>query len=370
MRAKKIYLSTPLIALIIAIISVFALTGCSNKTEPNTKIEFSTVATKLYTDKAELTDAVYKSVVAITTEKTVASWAGQYVTQGAGSGVVMAVDSTDNTIGYIITANSVIDGASSITVTLYDNSIYTATVVGQDAAGNIAVIKVDAENTLDIAVFGNSDKLRVGESVIAIGNPLGTLASSVTSGIVSSVEREIMFDDYKLDLIQTDAAINPGNSGGALFNMCGQVIGIVIDDTIDTTSSNSIEGIRFAIPSNTAKSLFVDLCMYSVVQGRSYLGFSAASATTLFGDTVVYVDTLNSAAEKAGLSKYDKIVSIGGVNISSVGVYHSVMSLIKPNHEVQIEYSNAQMSGMSLSWSSEVKSLKLTSSQMQVNQSW
>ena len=161
------------------------------------------------------------SVVEITTETVMmGTRMGQFVSEGAGSGVIITSD------GYILTNNHVIDGASKITVRLKDGTSYNGVVVGLDEKTDLAVIKVDASD-LQPAVFGDSSSLTVGETAVAIGNPLGQLGGTVTSGIISALDREISIDGETMTLLQTSAAINPGNSGGGLFNSYGELIGIV-----------------------------------------------------------------------------------------------------------------------------------------------
>ena len=173
---------------------------------------------------------------------------------GYGTGIILSED------GYIVTNNHVISGASAVKVSLMDGTEYSAAIVGADATTDLAVIKVDATG-LTAAAFGSSDTLLVGETVVAIGNPLGSdLAGSVTSGIVSAVNREISTNGYSQRYIQTDAAINPGNSGGALVNINGEVIGIntlksYLAGYDDYGVPIGTEGIGFAIPINTAKPI-------------------------------------------------------------------------------------------------------------------
>ena len=205
---------------------------------------------------------VENSVVEIVTEQvTTNSFFGQYVTQGAGSGVIISED------GNIITCAHVIDGASTITVKTADGTSYTAKLIGSDSQTDIAVIKIDASG-LQPAVIGDSSKLVVGEQAIAVGNPLGELGGTVTSGIISALERQVNIDGTTYTLLQTSAAINPGNSGGALFNSAGELVGIVNAKE----SGSSIEGLGFAIPINSAMGIAEDLLTNGYVSGRPQLG--------------------------------------------------------------------------------------------------
>ena len=206
-----------------------------------------------YTDVENL---VGDSVVAITTEHKATSFWQEYVTSGAGSGVVISED------GYIITNNHVISStetsfygtttsyADKITVSLKDGETYEATIIGGAADADIAVIKIEAKDGEKFvsAKFADSDKLKVGEEVIAIGNPLGELSGTTTNGIISALARKVTIENVEMNLLQTNAAINPGNSGGGLFNMSGELVGVVNAKS----SGTGIEGLGFAIPSNDA----------------------------------------------------------------------------------------------------------------------
>ena len=190
----------------------------------------------------EITAATLDSVVEIKTESVQTEvFLGQYVTEGAGSGVIIKSD------GYIITNYHVIEGANKIIVTTTDEQQYAAQVIGADADNDIAVLKINAAN-LPAATMGNSDQLNVGDLAVAIGNPLGELGGTVTAGIISALDRSITIDGTTMSLLQTDTSINPGNSGGGLFNQYGQLIGVVVAKS----SGSDVEGLGFAIPINTA----------------------------------------------------------------------------------------------------------------------
>lgn len=185
------------------------------------------------------------SVVSITTESVSNDmWLQNYVTQGAGSGVIIQSD------GYIITCEHVIEGARKVTVTLRNGKEYEAKIIGADADNDIAVIKIDAKN-LQEATYGDSSKLVVGDQVVAIGNPLGTLSGTATTGIISALNRNLTIDNRTLNLFQTDASINPGNSGGGMFDTSGNLIGIV---EAKSTGSD-IDGLGFATPINKAAKI-------------------------------------------------------------------------------------------------------------------
>lgn len=212
----------------------------------NSVSKTSSVSTKKeQLTQTDVANQASQSVVEIRTESVVRdSYFGNYTSEGAGSGIIIKEN------GYILTNYHVIDGARKIYVTLPNGKQYPATLVGGSERDDLAVLKIDADN-LSAASFGDSDDLVVGERVLAIGNPLGELGGSVTEGIISSKSRDIQVEGTTLELLQTDAAINPGNSGGGLFNMSGELIGVVNAKKGGT----NIEGLGFAIPSNRAKEI-------------------------------------------------------------------------------------------------------------------
>ena len=271
---------------------------------------------------AQVAKTVSPSVVVITTEQVVYSqwsWYGQsQVESGAGSGVIISSD------GYILTCAHVVDGASSITVTI-DDKDYTATLVGEDTTSDVAVIKIDATG-LTPATVGDSDSLKVGQSVMAVGNPLGELGGTVTGGMISALNRSVTIQGSSsvntMSLIQMDASVSPGNSGGGLFNMNGELIGIVNAKS----SSSDAEGLGFAIPINDAIKVAQELLENGYVTGRPYLGITylgvedAQTAAQLgvnaYGVYVVEV-VKGGPAERAGLQSGDRIVSIDDTEIAS-----------------------------------------------------
>ena len=270
----------------------------------------------------QVADLVSPSVVVITTEQVVYSqwsWYGQnQVESGAGSGVIISSD------GYILTCAHVVDGASTITVTIGDKD-YTATLVGEDTTSDIAVIKIDADG-LTPATVGNSDSLKVGQSVMAVGNPLGELGGTVTGGMISALNRSVTIQGSSsvntMSLIQMDASVSPGNSGGGLFNMNGELVGIVNAKS----SSSDAEGLGFAIPINDAIKVAQELQENGYVTGRPYLGITYLAVTdaqtasqlgvNAYGVYVVEV-VKGGPAEKAGLQAGDRIVSVDGTEIAS-----------------------------------------------------
>lgn len=252
--------------------------------------------------RADIIADIKDSVVEIKTQYVVHSFY-QQIKEGAGSGVIVGEHDINGKGYFIITNAHVIAGtnsneiASEITVTLTDGSEYEADVFGYDSVGDIAILTINEPNKkLSIATFiDSSDTVRVGEDVIVIGNPLGSLGGSVTNGYVSALDREINVDGTIMNLMQTDAAVNPGNSGGGIFNLKGELIGIINAKS----SGTGIEGIGFAIPSNDAYKILTDFIKHGYVTGRPTLGISYVKNGS-------YVQIVSV---KAGTN--DKVLSVG-----------------------------------------------------------
>ena len=248
-------------------------------------------------------------------------------TVGSGSGVIVTSD------GYIVTNNHVVEGADAIKVHLEDGTEYPATLIGTDSYTDLAVIKIDAAD-LPAATLGNSGDMLVCDMVYAIGNPLGVLASSVSEGIISGLDRVIKIEGQEMTLMQTTAAVNPGKSGGGLFNSKGELIGIVNAKSRGT----DVEGLGFAIPIDSAKQIIMDLIDLGYVSGRPYLGISMQNISIRttsnsgnngsffpFGSygSYGYVNRVQvvgieegSAAEQAGMQVNDIIISLGSTEIN------------------------------------------------------
>ncbi len=281
----------------------------------------------------EVTNATKDSVVEIKTESVSSdAWMQQYVTEGAGSGVVMTAD------GYIMTNNHVIDGASKITVTTSDDKEYEAKLVGTDSITDIAVIKISAKNLTPVT-YGNSDQLAVGDMAVAIGNPLGELGGTVSAGIISALDRELAIDGKTMTLLQTDASINPGNSGGGLFNGDGQLIGIVVAKS----SGSNVEGLGFAIPINKAADVAQQLMDKGYVSdqpstGMSYSESSQGSGMSQFfgnsqdsqsqsSSATVYIQEVTGTnAKKAGFQQGDIVYAVDGTEITSFNTLSSIVT--------------------------------------------
>ncbi len=258
------------------------------------------------------------SVVAITNE-TVMGNGGQVSTgTSSGSGFILTSD------GYIVTNYHVVENATNLTVTTYDGTNYRAELKGYDATNDLAVLKIDAAR-LEPVVLGSSDDLIVGDQVAVIGNPLGDLTATLTVGYISAKDRVISTDGSLINMLQTDAAVNPGNSGGPIFNMKGEVVGIITAKYSGLTNSGAtIEGIGFAIPLDDVAKKIDDLVKYGYVTG-AYLGVlvhdmdrEAAAYYGLPYGVYVTGTTQGFCAEKAGVRAKDIIIGLGDNVISSM----------------------------------------------------
>lgn len=254
---------------------------------------------------------------------------------GTGSGVIISED------GYIVTNNHVVKDASEIEITLNNNKNYKAKLVGTDSKMDIALLKIDADTKLEYTVFADSDNVKVGEWVLAVGNPYN-LNSTVTAGIVSAKARNLDSSGIQ-SFIQTDAAVNPGNSGGALVNTKGELIGI---NTMISSMTGSYVGYSFAVPSNIARKIIEDIMEYGNVQ-RGILGVEGgelnAKASKELGTTETsgfYINrvTKNSGAEKAGLAKGDVIVRLDERSIATYSELASYINTKRPNDKVNVTY--------------------------------
>lgn len=262
--------------------------------------------------KHQAASLVKDSVVEITTEQVVKGNSFyQYVQSGAGSGVIIAAE------GYVITNNHVISGASKIVVRLTNGNEYEAKLIGTDASSDIAVLKITPDEELTVATLGSSSKLSIAEEVIVIGNPLGELGGTVTNGIVSALAREITIDGENMTLIQTNAAVNPGNSGGGMFNLYGELVGIVNAKS----SGSDVEGLGFAIPIDTAYDIVLQLMDYGYVRGRVDHGLELIDINDFFTAASYRVSSLGVYVYE---SKYtdeikngDRIASINGKEVST-----------------------------------------------------
>ena len=322
------------------VIQQVAPSGSSSSSGSDSSITSASASGSSLTTE-QVADLVSPSVVVITTEQVVYSqwsWYGQsQVESGAGSGVIISSD------GYILTCAHVVSGASNITVSIGDKD-YPATLVGEDTTSDIAVVKVDATG-LTPATVGDSDNLKVGESVMAVGNPLGELGGTVTSGIVSALNRSVSIQGSSsvntMSLIQMDASVSPGNSGGGLFNMNGELVGIVNAKSSDSDA----EGLGFAIPVNDAVKVAQELLENGYVTGRPYLGISYYAVTdaqtaaqlgvNAYGVYIVEV-VKGGPADKAGLQAGDRIVSVDGSEVATQSDLGTLMQDHKAGDTIEI----------------------------------
>ena len=282
---------------------------------PNTVIDVQKIDTDKVMTPAEVYATRVASTVGITTSVTTNFWGYQTTSAAAGSGFIISED------GYILTNHHVIDGSSSITVAFYDGKTKEAELIGYDANNDIAVLKVDAEGLTPV-VLGDSDNLNVGDTVLAIGNPLGELTFSLTVGAVSALNREVTTSSgVTMALMQTDCAINSGNSGGALFNLYGEVIGITnAKYSSSSTSEASIDNIGFAIPLNNIRSIVNSLIENGYI-AKPFIGVSVADVSEdmqnygLPKGAAVRTVTEDGPAHKAGLQVNDIITQVDNTEI-------------------------------------------------------
>ena len=304
---------------------------------------------------ASVVNEVMPSVVSITSTIQSSNYYGfgTQESEGAGSGFIVA-KTKDNLM--IATNNHVVSDATSLTVGFADDTTAKATVVGTDSSADLAVISVNIKDIKDstaskikVATLGSSDDLKVGEEVVAIGNALG-YGQSVTTGVVSAKNREVSLTDGTMNLLQTDAAINPGNSGGVLINMDGQVVGINNAKLEDT----SVEGMGYAIPITTAKTILTDLMNANSVSTKdaAFLGVVGRDINESYSSALgipsgIYVSQVvsGSPAEKAGISAGDVITKFEGNNVSTMSGLKEKLALKKANTKVKITFKRANQSG-------------------------
>jgi serine protease Do len=300
--------------------------------QPTTKLEIQT--TEIDTAITKAVEQVGPAVVTVTTE------ADAYGSYSTGSGVIISQD------GYILTNNHVIEGSSQFTITLSDSAQQPATLVGADPFSDLAVLKTTATIPA-VATLGNSDTLKPGETVIAIGSPLGDFKNTVTVGVISAAGRSLDSGNGYLmeDMLQTDAAINQGNSGGPLVNLAGQVVGINTMILRGSSSSQTVvEGLGFAIPANTAAAVASTIIEKGGIS-RPYLGIrwqwvnpQIAYRYNLPVQWGVYITQIvrSSPAEKAGLQEGDIITAIGDVTLDDNHPYANALYRYSPGDTVTL----------------------------------
>ena len=301
-----------------------------------TNIDFTVAADKAIHNVVHVKNVSYRTVSNPIMEFFYGARGGQQQEQiGTGSGVIISED------GYIVTNNHVINEATELEVTLNNKKVYKAKLVGTDSKMDIALLKIDADIKLPYATFADSDQVKVGEWVLAVGNPYN-LTSTVTAGIVSAKARNLDTNGIQ-SFIQTDAAVNPGNSGGALVNNNGELIGI---NTMISSQTGSYVGYSFAVPSNITRKIIEDIMEFGKVQ-RGILGVEIAElngsvskelGTTLTEGVFVKKVNKNTGAEKAGILKGDVIVKLDNQNITSFSELSGYINTKRPNDKVQVSY--------------------------------
>ncbi len=280
------------------------------KNSPQMSITKNTDSDYIPQSLPEVVQKVGNSVVEISTSSVVTDrFYGQYVTSGAGSGVIIT---QNDDAGYLITNHHVVDDAKEIVVRLTNKDEYTATLISSSKSLDLAVLRIEKKDkeTFTVAPIGDSSKLIVGQDIVAIGNPLGSLGGTVTDGIISALDRNVTIDGVSMTLLQHNAAINPGNSGGALFDMMGNLVGIVNAKT----SESGIEGLGFAIPVNIAFEYLKDVMQASSI---------GASVDYGYNNERIYGVYVTKAYEGGSFELYDRIVSINGTEIKTLDDFYS-----------------------------------------------
>ena len=283
----------------------------------NSVIEIVQVGTGTQMTPAEVYAANVNSTVGITTSVTTNFWGYQSTSAASGSGFIISDD------GYILTNFHVIEDSDSISVSMYNGASYEADLIGYDESNDIAVLKIEAEGLAPV-ILGDSDNLNVGDSVVAIGNPLGELTFTLTSGAISAKDREVTFsNNMSMNLLQTDCAINSGNSGGALFNLYGEVIGVTnAKYSTSSSSSASIDNIGFAIPINSIMNIVESIIEKGYIS-KPYIGISVldiSAETQSYGipaGAAIQAVSEDGPAAQAGLQKGDVITAVDGKTMTS-----------------------------------------------------
>ena len=304
-----------------------------NETEDNKELG-GTIGDKDMT-VAQVTALVADSVVEITTSSVKYNiYYGQYVESGAGSGVIVGRSQADTKLYYVVTNHHVIDGAENIYVTLRDGTRLDGKLIGTDMVSDIALVQITSEYELTVASLGNGKNSVVGEEVVVIGNPLGQLGGTVTNGIISALEREVNVGGMHMTLMQTNAAISPGNSGGGMFNMSGELIGVINAKYSD----DSAEGLGFAIPIDYAYGIITDLLKQGYVSGRAGLPFEYQEYTTtsIIGGSSSYL-FVTSADPGSGVQANDMIYSIDGNQITTHSSLVAVLSAYEVGDEIELK---------------------------------
>ena len=332
----------------------------------NTVLETVKIDTGKLMTQAEVYAANVNSTVGITTTATTTNfWGYQTTSAAAGSGFILTED------GYILTNYHVVKSSNSITVSMYDGTTYQASLIGYDESNDIAVLKVEAEK-LSPVVLGDSDNMNVGDNVVAIGNPLGELTFSLTSGAISAMGREItMSTGVTMNLTQTDCAINSGNSGGALFNLYGEVIGVTNAKYSSSGSEASIDNIGFAIPINSIRGIVESIIENGYV-AKPYIGVSVSDVSEesqsygLPQGAAVRTVVDDGPAEEAGIQVNDIITAINDTEITGRNDLSKAVSDSRPGDVLKFTvYRKGQSLEISVTVGEQIQSATQEQTQMQ-----
>lgn len=319
---------------------------------------------------AEVYAANVRSTVGITTSVTTNYFGFQTTSAASGSGFIITTD------GYILTNYHVIENSNSITVSMYDGTSYDAALIGYDESNDIAVLKIEEEGLTPV-VLGDSDNLNVGDSVVAIGNPLGELTFSLTAGLVSAKDRQVtLSSNVTMNLLQTDCAINSGNSGGALFNLYGEVIGVTNAKYSSSSSSGaSIDNIGFAIPINSIRSIVESIIEKGYIS-KPYMGVTVSDVSTesqMYGlpqGAAIYSVVEGGPAEKAGLQTGDIITGADGTGITCREDLVNVVGGMKVGDELTVTvYRQGEILDITVVIEEQIQSALANETQQQTHQS-
>lgn len=341
--SKKFFIVSLVFAMIVtSAVTTFGIIFCYNHfsegSDHATNYTLSKESNSLSYDS--IVHKVNSSVVSIVTESvSTDNWAQNYVKKGAGSGVIIQKN------GYILTCNHVIQNASKIRVNMSNDKSYPAKLIASSPDDDLAVLKISASG-LNAATYGDSSKLEVGDNVIAIGNPLGQLSNTASTGIISALNRQLTIENRKLNLLQTDASINPGNSGGALFNGSGNLIGIVVAKS----AGSDVEGLGFAIPINHAAQIAKKLIKNGDIKSKldtsrqgaligvtiQDLGREQAQSEGFDDGGVFIISVTSPYAQKAGLQSRDRIHSLDGKTIKDSVALRKALAKHKAGDKVDI----------------------------------
>ena len=286
---------------------------------------------------------VADAVVEITTStvQTNSFFGGNYVTSGAGSGVV--ITQTDK-YAYIVTNYHVVEGASSIQITCTDKTVFDAEYLDGDASSDIAMLRIATDKKFPEVSIGSSSGLKIGQDIVVIGNPLGKLGGTVTEGIVSALDRKITIDGVEMTLLQTSAAVNPGNSGGGMFNMAGQLVGIVNAKQ----SAEGIEGLGFAIPIDNVYDMLIEIIEHKYIKGRPTLGISVRYVTDPWVARIEYgvagTGLFVTSSDVEEIHSKDLLRSINGYIVGDPSSYTAALAELTVGETVTVElYRNGRL---------------------------